>query len=57
MGVPFSAIGNPRRRALISDFRILALVGRREKGRDPRFGCGRRVASEMPPGHVRKSVK
>lgn len=56
MGIPFIEIGNPRRRAVVSGFRLLAFVRRRGKGRDHKFGCGRNEA-EIPPGHLRRDVE
>lgn len=38
--MPFIVIGNPKRRAVVSGLRFLALVRRKRKGRDHESGCG-----------------
>ena len=41
---------------VVSDFRILAFVKRRGKGRDHKSGYGQKE-SEIPPGHLRRDVE
>lgn len=54
VGMLFIEIGNLSRRAVVSDFTILAFVKRRGKGRDHKSHCGH---NEMPPGHLRRDVE
>lgn len=50
MGVPFIELGNPKRRAVVSGFSFLALVRRKGKVREHKFGCGHNQF-EMLVGH------
>ena len=54
VGMLFIEIGNLSKRAVVSDFTILAFVKRRGKGRDHKSHCGH---NEMPPGHLRRDVE
>lgn len=50
----FIEIGNLSRRAVVSDFTILAFVKRRGKGRDHKSHCGH---NKMPPGHLEERCR